>query len=758
MPNGQKGRCKMKWLQRIYLSIVFVHIISGALAMASHTKPPSDKCILINVFVADRNDAEALVNMGLDIWEYRECGLIIRVTDDERKQIKEYGFAIETITEDVYEYLETKREAQLSLFKGRTTAKYHSHDEVIAALLALEDSGVAQTYIIGNTHECRDIWAVRISDNPAEDEDEPSALFMGCQHAREWIAIEVPLYIAQYLVDNYDNDAEVKHLVDNCEIWIVPVVNPDGYEYSRTVDQMWRKNRRDNGDGTYGVDLNRNWGYMWGLDSGSSPQKSNETYRGPSAFSEPETQAVRDLILAYDFQIMLDYHSYGQQTYHPWGYTQESCSDYFPMGAITYKMRELIKQTNGAEYRDWWDSGGYLVSGDSTDWCYGELGIYSFGTELGGSFIPAENLIIPICEENLPAALYLISLSAAKGGIENSRTGETYSSIQFAINDALNGDEIVISEGTYHENILFRGYNITLRSTDPNDPAVVAATVIDGDADRAMRLYEGHDTRCEFNGLKITSRTIVLSCYDAAPTIRNCTIEGTGRSVIEFYVGHEPSIIDCNIPGVIREIVNPETDNTVPRIQPLIAYWKLDETDGMNAEDSVSNIRADLFGDPVWWPTDGMVNGALMLDGINDFVGTGSIPNLSTGQMSVFAWVKGGVPGQVVVSEYKGVNWLMADVSQGYLKTDLKEAGDTAQSLVSEITITDGQWHHVGLIWDGTKRVLYADDVAVASDTQTEFEYSAMGLNLGCGPNETPGTFFSGLIDDVRIYNRAITP
>jgi hypothetical protein len=192
----------------------------------------------------------------------------------------------------------------------------------------------------------------------------------------------------------------------------------------------------------------------------------------------------------------------------------------------------------------------------------------------------------------------------------------------------------------------------------------------------------------------------------------------------------------------------------------LVTHWKLDETEGTTIHDSVNNIKAQLYGDPVWQPANGMVDGALMLDGIDDFVGTWDIPGLSDGDFSVFLWIKGGNPGQVVVSEYQGVNWLMADETQGYLKTDLtctmgRSAG---QSLVSEVTITDGQWHRIGLTWDGTNRVLYVDDVAVASDTQTSLERSTIGLNIGCGPNEESGTFFSGLIDDVRIYDRAITP
>jgi len=190
----------------------------------------------------------------------------------------------------------------------------------------------------------------------------------------------------------------------------------------------------------------------------------------------------------------------------------------------------------------------------------------------------------------------------------------------------------------------------------------------------------------------------------------------------------------------------------------LIAHWKLDETEGTTVHDSINNIQTQLYGDPIWQPADGMVNGALMLDGIDDLVGTWEIPALSEGDFSMFAWIKGGAPGQVVISEFHGVNWLMADESQGYLKTDLKGTGQTDQSLISEVTITDGEWRRVGIAWDGANRFLLVDDVVVASDTQQSLDRSGMGLNIGCGPYETSGTFFSGLIDDVRIYNRAITP
>ncbi len=189
-----------------------------------------------------------------------------------------------------------------------------------------------------------------------------------------------------------------------------------------------------------------------------------------------------------------------------------------------------------------------------------------------------------------------------------------------------------------------------------------------------------------------------------------------------------------------------------------VAHWKLDETEGTVVHDSAGENHAELFGDPIWQPTDGMIDGALLLDGLDDFVGTEYILDPAEGALSVFVWVKGGAPGQVVLSQLWGLNWLMANATGGYLRTELREPSHTAEALVSEVTITDGDWHHVGVTWDGTNRVLYIDNVAVATDTQPGLARSVEGLNIGCGPEMTPGTYWSGLIDDVRIYNRAVIP
>jgi hypothetical protein len=212
-------------------------------------------------------------------------------------------------------------------------------------------------------------------------------------------------------------------------------------------------------------------------------------------------------------------------------------------------------------------------------------------------------------------------------------------------------------------------------------------------------------------------------------------------------------VVDVQDMVVLAEYIGQDIDDPT-----LVAHWALDETEGNTAYDSAGQIDASVMGDAVWLPTEGMVGGALLLDGTNDYVATQAVRDPSEGPLSVFAWVQGGAPGQVIVAQITGVNWLTTDEATGALKTDLKQSGRQGKSLVSDTVITDDNWHRVGLMWDGTNRSLYVDDVLVATDTQTELSGSLGGLNIGCDKNMIPGTFWSGMIDDVRIYMRAITP
>jgi hypothetical protein len=188
----------------------------------------------------------------------------------------------------------------------------------------------------------------------------------------------------------------------------------------------------------------------------------------------------------------------------------------------------------------------------------------------------------------------------------------------------------------------------------------------------------------------------------------------------------------------------------------LIAHWKLDEAEGSVAGDSIRANEGTLIGGPIWQPAGGKIGGALELDGVDDGVTTPEVCNPSAGPFSVFAWVKGGAPGQVILSQAGGANWLRARASTGELVTELK--GQRGGPLACSAVITDGNWHRVGLVWDGSNRVLYVDDVEAGRDTQASLAGWVAGLYISAGSKLDAGTFWSGLIDDVRVYDRAVKP
>ena len=198
----------------------------------------------------------------------------------------------------------------------------------------------------------------------------------------------------------------------------------------------------------------------------------------------------------------------------------------------------------------------------------------------------------------------------------------------------------------------------------------------------------------------------------------------------------------------------------------FVAHWALDETEGDIAYDSAGKNEANVIGGPLWRPDGGIVDGAIELDGIDDYVETGFILDPTDGTFSVLAWIKGGAPGHVIISQLDGTGtsetWLCTDTTNGNLMTCLvpqKIGRNYPQPLISESIICDGQWHHIGFVWDGSYRALYVDGIAVAKDTnaQNPLKSATGGLYIGASKDFDVGTFFSGLIDDVRIYNQALT-
>jgi hypothetical protein len=192
----------------------------------------------------------------------------------------------------------------------------------------------------------------------------------------------------------------------------------------------------------------------------------------------------------------------------------------------------------------------------------------------------------------------------------------------------------------------------------------------------------------------------------------------------------------------------------------LLAHWKLDGTEGDVAYDSAGANDATVIGDATWEPENGIIGGALQLDGTSNYIQTPCILDPAYGSFSVFAWVKAGAPGQVVLSQDGVSDWLRTDRLTGCLESNIIGTGRSNKSLTSKTVVTDSKWHCVGLVWDGAYRSLYVDDELVARDTvhQGGLESSFRLFNIGAGKALEAATFWAGMIDDVRIYNRVVTP
>lgn len=347
--------------------------------------------------------------LGLDVWEVKPDHLILRAAEVQLDRLEKMGYGVEQLEEV---------ERHLSVFATAEAVQgYHSAASLEEEMRQLAEArpDIAELREIGRSVEGRPILALRLGDRRR---GVPKLLLMGCHHAREWIAVEVPFLLAKELVEGADQ-APVSGWLSSGEIWIAPMVNPDGHEHSRTRQRLWRKNRRRNRDGSVGVDPNRNYGYMWGTLNvpTSSHVPSDETYVGPRAFSEPETQAIRDLVACERFVGVITYHSYSQLILYPWGYTERPVPDDADrelMIGMAEEMQGLIQGVHGVVYTPQQSAELYPTAGDTTDWTYGTYGIPSFTIELRprtsaeGGFILPGSQIQPTWEENRPAAFRFI--------------------------------------------------------------------------------------------------------------------------------------------------------------------------------------------------------------------------------------------------------------------------------------------------------------------------------------------------------------
>ncbi len=395
---------------------IFLTLILGLNSALLADTGPSARKMQARLYFADKAQMLEVFKLDLDIVEGKYGEYVEFITNQtEVDKLKALGYNVEIQIPDIAAFYQER------FGKVADMGGYHTWDETVAALDSLHmlyPSITTDKINLGNSLEGDTIWAMKISDNPDTNEDEPEVLYDGLHHAREPITIELLLYFMKYLCQNYGSDSEATYLVDNRELWFVPIVNPDGYEYNRATypsgGGLWRKNRRDNGNGTYGVDPNRNYGYNWGYDNlGSSPNGASETYRGAGPFSEPETQVMRDFVNSHNFVLALNYHSYGNYFIKPWGYSRI----YTPDDELFTAISDSVTYFNGYAPGTGWEL-LYLTNGDADDWMYGEQTskpkILSFTPEVGNNsdgFWPAEARIIPLCAENLQPNLLIAAIA-----------------------------------------------------------------------------------------------------------------------------------------------------------------------------------------------------------------------------------------------------------------------------------------------------------------------------------------------------------
>lgn len=341
--------------------------------------------------------------------------------------------------------------------RGRGYSGYHNYDELVNDLNALfaNHPEMCSLRSCGEGHaQYGYIWGLKLTKYASEpvsyadtlwenDPSKPDLLIVGCHHAREPMSVEVPLSFATYMCENYTSDANVRNVIDNMETYIIPCLNPDGWIYDDVEGSRhyWRKNAYDyDDDGVFfedqgsgygeGVDLNRNYTYKWGYDdSGSSPNWSSPTYRGPSAGSEPEVQVIMDLAEELDFVSAISFHSHGEWILRPWGYIDGYSQDNAKFVEMSQVINDEIYDHLGHYYkaRGGWEL--YNTNGDTVDYLYGEHGTLGVTIELNtssqGGFYPDDSYITPTCNMTNDALLAWANWCVSEFGSRYAGEGKT---------------------------------------------------------------------------------------------------------------------------------------------------------------------------------------------------------------------------------------------------------------------------------------------------------------------------------------------
>lgn len=403
-------------------------LLAALLAQAvAPSTPPVQSLVVVEKGALTLELVRAL---DLDLAALTRDGLVEIVADAaDRKGLAEAGVPFTVKHEDLAAFYASRLTSGAAraggslgswlapAFGSGSMGGYYTFTEIVSVLDQIHAAYPALTtakFSIGTSLQGRTLWAIKVSDNPDTDENEPEARFDALHHAREPESMQVTFWMMLALLERYGSDPLSTYLVDNRELWFVPCVNPDGYVYNQSTNPggggLWRKNRRANAGGSFGVDLNRNYAFEWGFDNlGSDPSPSSEVYRGTGPASEPEVAAMQAFIDSRDFKVAVSSHTYSDLWLWPWGYiaaAPANSAQYNEVGGLATEFNGYLAGPAGVVL--------YLANGVTDDYDHGMHGTLAFTPEIGGDsdgFWPPTNRIIPLAQENELA--YLRSAWAA---------------------------------------------------------------------------------------------------------------------------------------------------------------------------------------------------------------------------------------------------------------------------------------------------------------------------------------------------------
>lgn len=634
----------------------YIFIILFAFTFLSFSQTQNYK--QVKIYVPDQKAVAHLLELGLefDHAEYtKDNAIIVFISDAEFSILQSSGYNYEILIDDWLEHYNKRqdlpdyekqefmessaREFNVSGFGFGSMGGYYTLAEVILELDSMRmlyPDLITIKQSIGNTVENRPIYFVKISDNPDIDEDEPRVLYTALHHAREPQSMMQMIYFMYYLLENYNTDPAVQYLVNNREMYFIPVFNPDGYEYNRQTNPNgggnWRKNRRNNG-GSFGVDLNRNYGPMayWNASNGgSSTSPSSDTYRGTAPFSEPENQAIRDFLESRNIKNALNYHTYSNLLIYPYGALSRETPDSLIFREFAADMTAYNGYTMGTDMQ----TVGYSTRGNSDDYFYdGDVQlnngkIFAMTPEVGSGadgFWPPQSRIFPLAQENVKPNLYYAWVAGGFVSIINPNYAQQY------INP---GDAVELSP-EFRNKGLSAAYNITAEVTSLSPHVVI---------NNGVTFFDSIQAR----GTAITSSPMSFTVSSSAP------IDTIVKLLVKTRIGNVPMASDTIrfITGIptyvfIDTLNNPLTKWTVVSTPTSSPKWNATTSSYYSSPASYTDSKDGNY-----------VNSATVTMTLTDPINLSSYTNPKLTFWTKFDIESNWDYGQVRVSTNNGSSWI----------------------------------------------------------------------------------------------------